>query len=134
MQKEDLPYQLTQDEIDELSVLNRLFKEQKPLQAMTAPSNYASTQYDFIKETIQTFEASLDLQHEVGMRFTNFGQSTVMRVMDISYHDPVLFIFKGYVDDKFSTLIRHISQLNFLLMPVPITEKRPKRKISFAVE
>ena len=62
---------------------------------------------------------------------TNFGHSVTMHVTEIGYEKSVLMIFKGYVNGKMSTLIQHISQLNFLLTSVPKENDRPKRPIGF---
>ena len=72
--------------------------------------------------------------HEVGLMMTNFVQSIVMRVTEISYKNPVLIIFKGYVNGRMSTLIQHINQLNFLLTTIEILPNKPKRKIGFTIE
>lgn len=40
-------------------------------------------------------------------------------------------VFKGYVNGKFSTLIQHVSQLNFLLTSIEKEPDRPKRTIGF---
>ncbi len=62
---------------------------------------------------------------------TNFGQSVLMNVTNITYEKSVLMIFKGYVNGRESTLIQHINQLNFLLTSVEKESDRPKRKIGF---
>lgn len=94
---------------------------------------YSDTQFEILLRYIKDFEQSLDAEHEVGVLLTNFGQSVTMSVEQISYEEPVLLIFKGYVNGKMSTLIQHISQLNFLLMPVEKEPNRPKRTIGFVV-
>ena len=73
----------------------------------------------------------MDAEHEVGLVLTNFGQSILMQVVEIGYEKSVLMIFKGYVDGKMSTLIQHVSQLNFLLTSVEKSPDRPKRPIGF---
>ena len=73
----------------------------------------------------------IDDEHEVGLLLTNFGQSILMQVCEISYEESVLLIFKGYVNGKYSTLIQHVSQLNFLITSVEKEPDKPKRKIGF---
>ena len=65
---------------------------------------------------------------------TNFGQSVLMQVTEISYRMPVLMIFKGYVNGVESTLIQHVNQLSFLLTSVKVDPERPKQKIGFVTE
>ena len=62
---------------------------------------------------------------------TNFGQSVLMQVVQVSYENPVLMIFKGFVSGREATLIQHINQLNFMLTSVEKEPDRPKRKIGF---
>lgn len=93
---------------------------------------WADEQFEILKRYIQDFEQSLDAEHEVGIMMTNFGQSILMNVQQITYEDPVLMVFKGYVNGRAATLIQHINQLNFMLTSVEKEPDRPKRKIGFA--
>ena len=63
---------------------------------------------------------------------TNFGQSILMQVEEITYEKSVVLVFKGLVNGQKSTLIQHINQLNFLLTSLPIENEQPKRKIGFS--
>lgn len=94
----------------------------------------SETQFEILKQYIEEFQNSLDSEHEVGMLLTNFGKNILLRVTYISYESPVLMIFKGFVNDKESTLVQHVGQLNFLLTSVEKEPNRPKRKIGFAAE
>ena len=67
----------------------------------------------------------------MGLLLTSFGQSVLMEVTEIGYEDPVLMVFRGYVNGYMSTLIQHINQLNFLLTSVPKEPDKPKREIGF---
>lgn len=51
------------------------------------PTQYmwSSTQFEIIKQQIQQYEKTLDSEQEVGVMFTNFGQSVLMQVTEISY-------------------------------------------------
>ena len=97
------------------------------------PTNmmWAETQFEILKEQIQEFEKTLDSDKQVGLWFTNFGQSVLMQVTKITYKDPVLMIFKGFVNGKESTLIQHINQLNFLLTSIDKEPNKPRMKIGF---
>ena len=92
---------------------------------------WADEQFQILKKYIQAFEKSLDPEHEVGIMMTNFGQSVLMYVTQVSYEDPVLMVFKGFVNGREATLIQHINQLNFMLTSVEKEPDRPKRKIGF---
>ena len=92
---------------------------------------WADEQFEILKRYIQEFERSLDTEHEVGIMMTNFGQSVLMRVTYVTYEDPVLMVFKGYVNGREATLIQHINQLNFMLTTIEKDPDRPKRQIGF---
>lgn len=92
---------------------------------------WADEQFEILKRYIQDFEHSLDQEHEVGIMMTNFGQSVLMRVTQITYENPVLMVFKGFVNGREATLIQHINQLNFMLTTVEKEPDRPKRQIGF---
>ena len=60
------------------------------------PTRYmwSDTQFEIIKEYVEEFEASLDSDHEVGVMLTNFGQSVLMQVTNITYEKSVLMVFR----------------------------------------
>ncbi len=96
---------------------------------------WSEDQFEIIKRYIEDFEATLDKGHDVGLMLTNFGQSVVMQVTEISYEESVLMVFKGLVNGSPATLIQHINQLNFMLTTVPRNNpEEPKRKIGFSTE
>jgi len=99
-----------------------------PLQHM-----FVDEQFKILKRYIQDFEQTLDSEHEVGIMMTNFGQSIIMQVTEITYEKPVILVFKGYVDGKLSTLIQHMNQLNFLLTSLDKVDEQPKNPIGFVV-
>ncbi len=115
-------FQLPQIKIPEPPVINI----DTPIQHM-----WVDEQFDILKRYIQEFESSLDAEHEVGIMMTNFGQSVLMQVTQVTYEDPVLMVFKGYVNGREATLIQHINQLNFMLTTVEKEPDRPKRQIGF---
>lgn len=93
--------------------------------------SYSDTQFEIIRKYILNFQAALDPEHDVALLLTNFGQSVLMEVTEIGYEESVLLVFRGYVNGRMSTLIQHISQLNFLITSVPKSTEQPKRKIGF---
>ena len=94
---------------------------------------FSDTQFFIIKKYIEEFEESLDKDHNVGVMLTNFGQSIIMQVCEITYEKSVVLIFKGWVNGQYSTLIQHINQLNFLLTALPIEKEQSKQKIGFSI-
>ena len=104
-----------------------------PIVEVDAPAQHmwADEQFEILKRYIQEFERSLDSDHEVGIMMTNFGQSVLMQVTQVAYEDPVLMIFKGFVNGHEATLIQHINQLNFMLTSVEKEPDIPKKQIGF---
>lgn len=98
---------------------------------LPASRSYSDTQFEIIKKYVLDFQSSLDKDHDVALLLTNFGQSVIMEVTEIGYEESVLMVFRGYVNGKMSTLIQHISQLNFLITSVSKNPKKPRRKIGF---
>ncbi len=107
----------------------------KPVIAHLNPTpislSYSDTQFEILQEYIQNFEKTLAPEYEIALLLTNFGQSISMIVTEISYEESVLIVFKGYVKGKMSTLIQHVSQLNFLITSVEKEPNRPKHIIGF---
>ena len=94
---------------------------------------HADYAYEVIMERIKEFEDDLDDEHEVAIQLASFGQSITLSVTDIGYSNPSTLVFYGFVGDQHATLIRHISQLNFLLLAVRKAEpEKPARRIGFA--
>lgn len=99
---------------------------------MPSALTYSDTQFEIIKRYIIEFQQSLDSEHDVGLLLTNFGNSVMMEVNYVGYEESVLMVFRGLVNGRESTLIQHISQLNFLLTSVPKNPDVPKRRIGFS--
>ncbi|MBO4895074.1 MAG: hypothetical protein J5562_09200 [Clostridia bacterium] len=116
--------------IDTSEIARRIesIKVDSPLQHM-----WADEQFHILKHYIQEFEQSLDDEHEVGILMTNFGQSVLMQVTEVTYENPVILVFKGFVNEREATLIQHINQLNFLLTTIKKESNRPKRQIGFTL-
>ena len=117
-------------ELDYSKIIDSMNKEMMDLPTQHM---FSDTQFEIIKKYIQEYENTLDKEHAVGVMLTNFGQSIIMQVEEITYEKSVVLVFKGLVNGQKSTLIQHINQLNFLLTSVPIEEDKPKRKIGFKI-
>ena len=94
---------------------------------------YSNTQFEIIRDYILEFQQNLDEQHDVGLLLAHMGGNVVMEVTQVSFEEPVLMVFKGYVNGREATLIQHISQLNFLLTTVDKNPTKPHRTIGFTV-
>ena len=103
------------------------------IKPMPIAYSYSDTQVEIIKDYILEFQNSLDQDRDVALLLTHFGNSILMEVTHIGYEESVLVVFKGYVNGWESTLIQHVSQLNFLLTSVPKNPDVPKRTIGFTL-
>jgi hypothetical protein len=93
-----------------------------------AQANYASEFHSQLVEFIQTFEASLDPNHAVGVRLVSFGQSFEFHLEEMGYHNPSLIWFAGRgLTGQPVQLIQHVMQISILLMAfdVPPGTKKP---------
>lgn len=109
--------------------------EASPNIAAIIPRDYnmADYSYEVIMERIKEFEDELDDDEEVAVRLASFGSSITMAVTEIGYSNPSTLVFYGYVGDQRSTLVQHVSQLNFLLLAVKKSDpEKPPRRIGFA--
>ena len=103
---------------------------------IAAKDNLASEFYKRLAEMIKDFDATLDQEHEVGVRLVTFGQTVVFHLTDIGYYNPSLLSFYGTMDDGSPVhLIQHVTQLSVLLMKVPRKDpSKPKRSLGFVAD
>lgn len=103
--------------------------------AMIKDYKLADTQYEILMKEINAFESELNENEEIALQLTSFGQSVLMNVTRIGYHNPSLLFFYGYVNNQWSQLVQHVSQLSFLITIVPKSDSsRPVRRIGFIPE
>ena len=95
----------------------------------------ADYQYEVIMERIKEFEDELDDDHEVAVQLASFGKDILLHVTDIGYSNPHTLVFYGIVNGQKSTLIQHMSMLNFLLLAVKKQEpSKPAKRIGFITD
>ena len=82
---------------------------------------------------IQSFEAALDDEHEIGARLVSFGATVVFHIEDIGYHGPDIITFRGIdTDGRRVQLVQHVTQLSVLL--IAMEKIGPEaRRIGFAL-
>jgi hypothetical protein len=103
---------------------------------VAAKDNLASEFYKRLVEMIKDFDATLDQEHEVGVRLVTFGQTVVFHLTDMGYYNPSLLSFYGTMDDGSPVhLIQHVTQLSVLLMKVARKDSsKPKRSLGFVAD
>ena len=112
--------------------LNATFRQLNESMAnIKPPRNFqlADYQYEVIMDSIKKFEQILNPNEEIALKLASFGQTVILNVTGISYSNPSLIHFYGYVDGKKATIIQHINQLSFMMMAVPVDnpDKKPRR-------
>ncbi|WP_410824351.1 DUF6173 family protein [Methylobacterium oryzisoli] len=109
---------------------NQFIKPEVPLGAMlpTSTTNPAKWMYERLVNSIIDFEKDLDPTVELGLRLVNFGSSETISIEDVGYWGPDLVIFYGKNNSgRPVELIQHITQVNVLLVAVPIIGPEPRR-------
>lgn len=109
-----------------------LFPDDLNLHDVGRDFHLADWQHDKIMEQIRNFEKELDNNHEIALLLASFGTSILMQVINIGYQNPDMMYFYGYVNEKYTQLIQHVSQLNFLITSIEKEDKsKPPRRIGF---
>lgn len=99
---------------------------------MNRDYTHADYQYECLKKEILNFQRTLDNEHEIALMLTSFGQSITLAVTEISYRNPSLLMFYGFVNGNYTTLVQHVSQLSFLMTAIPKHDpEQPPRRIGF---
>lgn len=95
----------------------------------------ADYQFEVIKDSITQFEKYLDAKHEIALKLTHVGQSITLNITELSYSNPCLIHYYGYVNGQFAELIQHVTQINFLMVSVPKSDpEKPARRIGFTAD
>lgn len=103
--------------------------------AENVEANYASEFHQQLQKWISDFDASLDSEHQVGVRIVSFGPNVTIRLQALGYSNPSLVIFSGWLDTGEPVeLIQHVSQISVLLIKMRrIDPAKPKQPIGFNV-
>jgi hypothetical protein len=95
--------------------------------------NPAKWMYERLVRSVIAFEKKLDATREIGARLIQFAPGETIAIDDIGFWGPDLITFFGRnADGNPVELMQHISQVNLLLVAVPVSGK-PKR-IGFLLE
>lgn len=89
-----------------------------------------------IIQEIIDFESNLPENMQAGGRLVSFASGEIFSINDIKYKNPNLIIFYGELPDGSRVrMLQHQSQLNIMLMAVPVREPdKPRRQIGFCAE
>lgn len=93
----------------------------------------ADYQYDVLVKAISEFQDGLNIDEEVAVQLSSFGQNIVVYVTTLGYSNPSLIHFYGYLPNGSKVeLIQHINQLNFLLLAQKKSDPNaPAHRIGF---
>lgn len=88
-------------------------------------------------EEILAFEASLDSDQEVGAQLASFGHSVTVHLREVRFQQPGLIVLEGTAEGSGHRvrLVQHLSQLNVLLVAVPLSAPESQRpRIGFKTD
>lgn len=114
--------------------MNDIFDSHINMSAFTPPRNkqLADYQFEILVNSIREFESGLDENQEVVLKLASFGQAVLMNVTKISYSNPAIIHFYGYVNNQKAELVQHVSQLSFLIMSAAKADPcKPANRIGF---
>jgi Family of unknown function (DUF6173) len=108
-------------------------KFKAPQFVINAEQGVASEFHKRLTAWVQAFDASLDDEHEVGIRLVNFGQAVSFHLQNLGYCDPYLISFSGVTEDGNPVeLIQHVNQISILLMKIARKDPtKPKQPFGF---
>ena len=89
-----------------------------------------------LEKVFNQFMARLKPDEEVGLALTSFGIARQIIVVSVNAIGQNQLMITGIENDQEVVLVQHISQMNFLLIPVKTVspEQTPRRKIGFSSE
>jgi len=97
---------------------------------------HANVMHECLSEQIADFEKNLKKDEEVGGYLSAFGQTFLIQIEEIGYHNPYLIVFygKNTSNGEQVQLVQHTSQISVLFVALKVKEDRPARRIGFHVE
>jgi Family of unknown function (DUF6173) len=98
------------------------------LQGIGRDKNPADYARERVTALIESFQANIDNDVEVGISVVGSGSAAPFRLRAIRASNPDILIFDG-VDDRGNVvqLLQHYSQMALMLVVVPKLEERPFR-------
>jgi hypothetical protein len=84
---------------------------------------------------IAAFEKDLAPDEEIGARLASFGQSVLIAIVDLGFHNPNLIVIYGTTPqgDR-CTLLQHQNQVNILLVAMKVPDGKEPTRIGFKLE
>ena len=133
------------------SLINSLQQSMSAMEALKEPFTSGVVQMDappilksftatevhkHLQRVITDFMDSLKPNEEVGIQLASFGVTHQIVVDSVRALGSNLLVFQGQENGLPTTLVQHVSQLNFLLVAVPLEQPgvEPRRKIGFYTE
>jgi hypothetical protein len=99
---------------------------------------YAHVLYERLVKQINDFEAKLNPDEEIAAYLSSFGQTMLIKIENLGYHNPFFIVFYGSIldDGRQVQLVQHTTQLNVLFTAIKLSpeENRPARRIGFSLD
>lgn len=84
------------------------------------------SQFEILVQTIRSFEAKLDPEHEVGAYLVSGAGGHTFHILSLKRQEG-LIIFEGIMDGSPISLVQHHTQLNVILKALPKIHEQPVR-------
>ena len=128
----DFDLGLPSSHAEELSRLKEVWRdfERKPIEHVLAST--AGEVCSRLQVVFDAFISTLRPDEELGLALTSFGNAREISVETVTALGPNLLQIDGYENEQRVTLVQHISQLSFLLIPLKAQPpEAPRRAIGF---
>lgn len=100
--------------------------------AQYARDNPVLAVFDELQAYIESFQAALDPDKEVGAQLVNFGRDVKFHITHVGYALPSLIHFDGVLEDGSKVkLVQNITQLSVLFIAMPVKTGETRRPIGF---
>jgi len=100
-----------------------------------AELGYAGILHHRLMAQIRDFEDGLGEEEELAGMIASFGQTVLVRILDVGYHNPYFMVFYGedLETNERVQLVQHVNQVSVLFRAVPKSPTVAKaRRIGFA--
>lgn len=110
-------------------------RRRQELPGQIAIASTASEACKNIQAVFEAFERSINPDEEIGLALSSFGVQHQIIVERVSALGVNLIVIRGIENGVSVSLVQHLSQLSFLLIPVKKAQpEAPRRKIGFGAE
>lgn len=122
--------------LESLAAMNAARQELEDTSHETALASTAGEVCRRLQSVFDAFMTSLKPDEEIGVALASFGVVHQISVETVRAVGPNLLQIDGDENGRSVSLVQHVSQLSFLLVPLKVSslEEKPRRIIGFQVD